>query len=568
MATDGALVALQPPNEVMVARGPQDPLQRLDETMAQTPEWARLRAILQESSPFVRNTISQALSDEMAVSYENVLGQLEALRTIKEDLREVLDSEEAATLAHLMRDIHPSDTQGLQREANGINKDIRALRSALEQGNMEELKKQAKKVEKKAKRFRDKFEEIRPKVDRLKRRLEEIGKRCKEGAEKSDGLIAEVENKTATHCRYLLGGVAAKAGSEMFCLGLCLMGPPAAPPLLLAGIAAGVTLATGLVWAYWLRHLGTGASLASKAAQYAQAFTQLDAARTGMEAVRTTVRLARGATAAVMTQVSTPLSALSLMTKPFISAAVEVIALACLGLGGRSLVKEFLASLWGAELKAHERTKAVFQRIGEAVQAAAEKLKSVSEKNDALELCLDTVVEAATELADAADDEEDGSEADTAGLDQQIQRLSSLFEAVPGACQQFSESVHDLKLEVHQTLLPQDLNDVNRTQRSILTAAEMRDAEVEFVRDLPAEQQRVVALPPGPEVLNEVDPMQGSLLDREVPDHEARNLAQEVEVRDMLQRDLYVSLCTVVRCDYGQSFYCHIILFSIHRLLI
>ena len=427
MAMDGALVALQPPTEVIVAsaRVPEDPLQRLHETMAQTPEGAQLRAILQESSPFVRNTISQALLGEMAASYQNVVAQLEALLAIKEEVQQVLDSEEAVALGHLMRNIHPSNIQGLERDANGINDDIRALRSSLEQGNMEALQKRAKKIATKARRFRDKFADIRPLLDKLKMRMEVIGERCKKEAEKSDGFIAQVQEREA--------------------------------------------------WWSWVWTVVSGTLLAGGG---------------GVLMILPTIGLT-----------ITALAASWWLTAPIVSTAAVLLALACLGFAGRGLVKQLLAKIWKAEVERHKSTKAAFQCIELGVRAAAEKLQrlqSVSEKKEALELCLDLVVGEATELADAAEDaEEDGSEADKAGLYQQIQRLSGLsglFEEVPMAFEQFSESLRDLQHKAKQG----------------------------------------VALPSGPEDLNDATPAKGSILDLETCDAEAGSLVQQACVSDNL----------------------------------
>ena len=116
---------------------------------------------LDAGSPYVGNNICHARGVEFGRSFQNVAGQLQALAEVRDDLLEVLDSDDAAALNHLMRDIHPSNLNALQREADGINKSIAALRSI---GDIQGLQGQAT-------RFRDKYAELRPKLERLRKEL-------------------------------------------------------------------------------------------------------------------------------------------------------------------------------------------------------------------------------------------------------------------------------------------------------------------------------------------------------------------------------------------------------------
>ena len=196
MATETAIVAdsPEPPPPLALPEEHMDPLQRLDAIMAQTTDWQHLRATLAKKSPFVRNTICTALNGVMAQSFQNVAGQIEALRKIKAELQEMLKDEDVAALHHLMRTIiHPSDTRALQREADGIDQDLKDLRLAFENGDLKSLQSRADCVKNKAKRFRDKFEELHLKLDRWKCKLEELCQKCADGAARSDTLRAETE---------------------------------------------------------------------------------------------------------------------------------------------------------------------------------------------------------------------------------------------------------------------------------------------------------------------------------------------------------------------------------------
>ncbi|CAK9005923.1 unnamed protein product [Durusdinium trenchii] len=193
---------------------PQDPFERLDATMEPTPEWVHLRGVLEENPASVRNIISLALLKEVARSFQNVAGQLQAMREIKEQFERLLESEEAASLEHLMRDIPPSDIHALEREACGINEDSRTLRSALETGDISGLHSRAKRMANKARRFREKHARLRPSLDKLQRGLMDIASKCAEKAQRSDELIAEVEQRkdfwwnllVVANCLALLGG--------------------------------------------------------------------------------------------------------------------------------------------------------------------------------------------------------------------------------------------------------------------------------------------------------------------------------------------------------------------------
>lgn len=487
MATDGPPVALQPPNEVIVAsaRVPEDPLQRLHETMAQTPEGARLRAILQESPPFVRNTTSQALSHEMVQSYQNVVGQLEALAEIRRQIEETLGSEEAAALNDLMREIHPSEIRALRREADGIEGDISDVRRALEAGSIKRVQSRATTIANKARRFRDKYAEVRPKLDKLKKSLDEIRESCRQGAEVSDNLIAEAHQRKdwwwtlliAVNAVLFLGGVSMIGLATHTAISL-VMNSVQLSSAIAAGMAAGASVAvagtTAGVGAY-AAGLGTPVAtlfgsellesaavglglMATPAAPLAPVAAIGAAAAGAAELVWSSIQSSATATAAAtnapasaqVSFIQSTITSLSSywMSAPFISTACLLLALAALGYVGRDIIKRLLAQLFAGEIQQHERTKDNFLKIEEVVRAAAERLQAVCAQNEALVECVDLVVEAAGDLAAKAEDAQanlrEEFQSDLAQLHKLVDKLSSVYAAVPQAFQRLSEPLSDL----------------------------------------------------------------------------------------------------------------------------
>eukprot|EP00438_Fugacium_kawagutii_P014591 Skav204994 [mRNA] locus=scaffold4368:37075:42904:+ [translate_table: standard] len=348
---------------------PMDPLQRLDQSMEQTSDWVRLREILERSSPFVRNTICNALQYEMARSFQNVAQQLQAVQDIVAEMQRIMDSEEAVALGHLMRDIHPSNIRALQREADGIEEDITALRSALERGDFQSLQLRASRVGNKVRRFRDKYAELRPKLERLKSAVEKIADMCAAEARQSEDLITETEQKKES----------------------------------------------------WWRLLENATNVAASAVTAAQ----------------TTVTSIQAAQAALWTS----------SRACFLYAGSLLLALALLGYVGRDLVKKLLGQLWAAEIEEHKRSKDAFQHMEQVVRLAAAKLGPVCAKNEALENCLDLVVEAAEELTAGAEDALVSTSHDMEHdrLHTLVEHLSSVYAQVPAAFAELSSSLRDLE---------------------------------------------------------------------------------------------------------------------------
>eukprot|EP00435_Cladocopium_sp_Y103_P064207 s421_g25.t2 len=421
--------------------GPEDRLQRLDATMTQTNHWARLRAILQDSTPFVCNTICTALDEEMGRSFRNIVGQLQAIRDIQAQMQKVLDSEEAAALEHLMRDIHPSSLRALQRQADGINEDIAALRLAVETGDIEGLQSRANRMANKAKRFRNKFEEIRPKLDKLRRELQKICAKCADGAQKADELMAETERR-----REWWGTLLLVVNGLMLCGGVLLCGGTVG---MAVSMAVGAGSATEM-----LGSLGVSMGLRATRAtpvRIAQALGQAAADAASQAAAAASqasdsVASVKGAMASLPTQLST--------ATPFFFGGFLLVALALLGYAGRDLVKKLLGQLWAAEIEEHKKTKDAFQHMEQVVWAAVGKLQGSCEKNDALERCLDMVVEVSEELAASAEDGlhsgPEELESNMASWHQQVEDVCAACEKVPqvdtGAEAQGQESPFNIEV--------------------------------------------------------------------------------------------------------------------------
>lgn len=156
-----------------------------------------MREILEGRSLMVRNQICHLLQGETMRSFQNVAQQIKALQEMVEEIGKIMDFEEARALGHLMRDIHPSNIQALQIEADGMGRETAKLRSALQEGNFENLRSQAcrsaRLIAQKAKRFRDKYAEFRPKLEKMLTELVKICTRCAAEEQKSENLIAETE---------------------------------------------------------------------------------------------------------------------------------------------------------------------------------------------------------------------------------------------------------------------------------------------------------------------------------------------------------------------------------------
>eukprot|EP00438_Fugacium_kawagutii_P002224 Skav227440 [mRNA] locus=scaffold2491:3789:6183:+ [translate_table: standard] len=463
LAVAKAPVPAAPDDELMEGSGeeaslqpavPKDPLQRLDQSMDQTHEWTRLRGILEKSSPFVRDSICSALNYEMARSFQNVAQQLKAFQDIVAEMKSMMDSEEAVALDQLMRDIHPSNIRALQREADDINKDTMELRSALQRGDFQALRSRASRIGKKAERFKKKYEKLRPKLHKLKSELDKTADKCAAEARKSEGLIAETEqrkewwwiilagiNVLVLGCGLVISAGAAGTGAFLL-VNLCIKQVSlnsAAAALSAAQAQIGLAGVSGAVRALGL----AGAGIA-------------DFVSGGLFAISSTPFGAVIAAEASLASIQASIASLSTSlasTVPFLCGGFLLVALALLGYAGRDLFKKMVAKLWAAEIEKHQRTKAAFQHMEQVVRLAAEKLGSVCEKNSELEERMDMVVQVAKELAATAEDAAEAMpEIGEVGalLHHQVERLCSECAQVPQAFEELFSSLRDLEPSLQQ----------------------------------------------------------------------------------------------------------------------
>lgn len=171
------------------------PLDRLDAMLAPTTEWARLREILSSRPAWVQDAVSNALCDEVARSCRNIVEQFRTTRDIMEQMQETLSSDDALAVGNMLHEIHPSSIRGLERAADEVEADIRALRNDLQNEDFETMESRAKRISMRAKRFRDRYAAFRPSLVRLQQRLQELAVRCEQQESRSAELIAETESR-------------------------------------------------------------------------------------------------------------------------------------------------------------------------------------------------------------------------------------------------------------------------------------------------------------------------------------------------------------------------------------
>ena len=200
---------------------PTNPMEQLDAMLEPTPEWGRLREILMDRSAWVRNTIIDALSQELSRSFQCVVQQIQAVRDVMREAQETLSSDDAIAVSNFFRDIQPSNIAALQRAADGVHEDAQALRNDLAAGDLQTLKGRADRIATRAKRFRDKYAEVRLHLISLHAKLQQLAKKCEEHESNSAGLIAETEGRrewwwnvlATVNCLLLVGSAIVFAGS-------------------------------------------------------------------------------------------------------------------------------------------------------------------------------------------------------------------------------------------------------------------------------------------------------------------------------------------------------------------
>ena len=458
MAGVGHLGALAPNG----SRG--NPLQRLDETMVQTPDWRLLRALLGQQPQPVRDVICMALDHELGRIFQNMAGQFHSYKAFVDDIKDILKSEEASALENLMQDIHPSLMRALEREAVGINEDIDALRRAVQNGDKQAISSRTNLMANKAKRFRDRYAEFRPKLETLRKRLEQVKIKCATEARRSEKLIAQTAQRALSLNPLLTGFGALRVFFSLI---------PAHIGLLRAFL--GRTFGDFLENLGWIsagayqqvafdvrKVAGLGAAAVTSIALM-RCLAQR-AATLGRRSVLATGTSVAAALAEASSSTTVGLSTSLCSTSPLLFLGTLAIGWFVLGKAGRALVKKVLAGLWVSEMQLDKRASVVFQDMAEATRIAASKLKASEDKNKELEQCFDLVVEVAEDLEAKADDALQmtpmEAEAEMAILHQQVEKLVAQCEKVPQAFEHLHSSLAELQPAVQRVkevaLLPDE----------------------------------------------------------------------------------------------------------------
>ena len=152
-----------------------------------------LQEILREQPAWVRDTINRFLQEEEARTFQNVVGQIALFRDMLSEIAELFNSEDAVALRNLIKDIHPSNMRGLQREAQSIGEEMEGLRICIGNQDWEAMYGLMQRSKNKIRRFRDKFANLRPKLDRLAEEVAKLAKKCEENANQAEELKQEVE---------------------------------------------------------------------------------------------------------------------------------------------------------------------------------------------------------------------------------------------------------------------------------------------------------------------------------------------------------------------------------------
>ena len=152
-----------------------------------------LQEILRERPAWVRDTINRFLQEEEARTFQNVVGQIALYRDMLSEIAEIVSSEDAVALRHLIKDIHPSNVRGLQREAQSIGEEINELRLCIGNQDWETMYGLMQRIKNKVRWFRDKFTDLYPKLDRLAKKVAELATKCDENAKWAEVLKQKVE---------------------------------------------------------------------------------------------------------------------------------------------------------------------------------------------------------------------------------------------------------------------------------------------------------------------------------------------------------------------------------------
>ena len=153
----------------------------------------RLQEILTEQPAWVRDTINRFLQEEEARTFQNVVEQIALFRDMLSEIAELVNSEDAVALRNLIKDIHPSNMRGLQREAESIGEEMEELRLCIRNQDYKTMNGLIQRIKNKVRRFRDKFADLRPKLDRLAKKVAELATKCGKNANQAEELKKGVE---------------------------------------------------------------------------------------------------------------------------------------------------------------------------------------------------------------------------------------------------------------------------------------------------------------------------------------------------------------------------------------
>lgn len=425
-----------------------------------------LQEILREQPAWVRNTINRFLQEQEARTFQNVAGQIELFIGMLRDSTQLFNSEDAVALRHLIRDIHPSNMRGLQREAKSIAEEMDELRLCIGNQDWETMYGLMQRIKNKVQRFRDKFTDLRPKLDRLAEKVAELATKCEENANHAEELKQEVE---ARRDRWLwwLGnfglfiygiccGVAGigRLGGGLVGAGIVGLGIASlAVGDTVAGISGAAAAVATLFEKVIAGTLGFAAvSAANAAACAARSTAASTAASTGAAiasiAASTAARSTAASTAAAAASAAAdPHVVLTASTfAPVVASTALLLALFMLGWLGRDRLKSLLGGLWAAEIQSHEYCAEKWRGLEQELKTAAQLLRNSTEGCEKLETCLDAMFEG---VEHACEIWEDHKKYPRAGgveeLESKVNELCSTYESFIPAFEHFQDQVMSLQ---------------------------------------------------------------------------------------------------------------------------
>ncbi|CAK9060404.1 C3H1-type domain-containing protein [Durusdinium trenchii] len=156
-------------------------------------------------------------------------------------------------------------------------------------------------------------------------------------------------------------------------------------------------------------------ALSAAAAQAAQAGANMEALQASMSTLSTSM----------------------LSVAPIAAFSGVILALCLVGFAGRKMLKQLLGRLWAQEIKEHQQSREMFQKMASKLRQAASDLKCARDCSEKLEEAFEVVAEAAEELCGMAEDAE-LIECDY-DLDDMNAKLQELFDAAERAVPAFGE---------------------------------------------------------------------------------------------------------------------------------